>query len=127
MLRKRSRDLALSVRDGEAVKQKKQRSNKTRRITADDCDMLGLKAIARDTRSTFIRTVECRFCTTFGREEAPSLKRARTNNVARWDEPSTYFRTELFTKHMTGQHVEKWKEFKSLSFWYFIFFPTELQ
>ena len=72
----------------------------------------GLKISHRDPATNIVDSVACQFCLFYGREERVGGKRARTTNVKYFKHP---FRVDLFEKHMSSQHAEKWREYVAAS------------
>ena len=79
-------------------------------------DTFGAKVTARDLQTKAPISIVCRFCATFGREEADNVsdcKRARTNKTKYWEGKS--FRFNYFETHMKEQHKARFAEYYALS------------
>ena len=79
-------------------------------------DMYGVQVTARDPATKAPTSILCRFCATFGREEADDgsvRKRARTNKPKYWEGKT--FRSDYFKAHMKEQHKAKFAEYSALS------------
>ncbi|KAE9301439.1 hypothetical protein PR003_g22519 [Phytophthora rubi] len=71
----------------------------------------GLKIMARHATTGEVETVVCRFCITFGKEARANARRARTTDPKFFN----CFRTDLFERHLKGQHPLKWSKYCDLS------------
>lgn len=77
-------------------------------------EQFGLKISERHPVSKEVKSVLCRFCVAFGREDAPSEAKTRkkTTNVKYYTKS---FRVELFRKHLVGQHPLRWADYSRLA------------
>ena len=71
----------------------------------------GLRVTDVDPKTKLTRSVVCRFCETFGREDRPGRKRKATRNAHYYTNP---FRPENYRKHNESQHPSKWAEYQQL-------------
>lgn len=72
----------------------------------------GLKITEQE--GAVVKSVQCRFCIFFGKEEIPGKKRQRTqtSRVKYWTSP---FRPEYYKSHHESQHSQRWEEYQTLS------------
>ena len=76
----------------------------------------GVKVPARDLQTKAPILIVCRFCATFGREEADNVsdsKRAHTKKPKYWEGKS--FHSDYFKTHMKKQHKARFSEYSALS------------
>ena len=86
-------------------------SRSSKYVEAND-RVYGIVVVGRDSHSGEVDGLQCKFCVSFGREEKVGSKQKPTANVMSWKSP---FRYDNIEKHLIGQHLEKWKEYSSLS------------
>ncbi|KAE9254465.1 hypothetical protein PF004_g1026 [Phytophthora fragariae] len=70
----------------------------------------GLKIGTRNALTSEIETVACRFCSVFGREKSTTGSKAPIGTTKFF----ICFRTDLYEKHMAGQHPSKWSSNKGV-------------
>ena len=70
--------------------------------------LYGLSVTKRDERTSKVWAVSCRFCLKFGCKAKACAKRKRTTNVQVFNVP---FCTDVYKRHHSSAHPEKWKEF----------------
>ena len=63
-----------------------------------------------DPKTKLVRSVVCRFCKIFGREEQPGQKRKATKNAQYFTAP---FRPDCYRKHNETQHPCKWQHYQA--------------
>ncbi len=70
----------------------------------------GLWVTDVDPKTKLVRSVVCRFCEIFGREEQPGRKRKATKNAQYFTAP---FRPDYYRKHNETQHPCKWQHYQA--------------
>lgn len=73
---------------------------------------LDLRVSSRETNSSRVHGLQCHFCVGFGRKEKVCTKAKPSSDVQGWIHPLSY---ENIENHVTGQHPQKWTEYKLLS------------
>ena len=72
----------------------------------------GLSIGCRDSKTSEVISVRCRFCD-FGREEGEGTrKRKKTNHIKFFKAP---WRSDNITRHLNENHSEQYKEYKKLN------------
>jgi hypothetical protein len=66
-----------------------------------------------DPKTKLVRSVVCRFCEIFGREEQPGQKRKATKNAQYFTAP---FRPDCYRKHNETQHPCKWEHYQAADY-----------
>jgi hypothetical protein len=72
----------------------------------------GLMVTSRDTTTSVVSSVACRFCISFGREEKVGQKRKSITTKKYFTAP---FRPKLYRQHHESQHPSQWAEYSSAS------------
>ncbi|KAI8895523.1 hypothetical protein BC833DRAFT_567403 [Globomyces pollinis-pini] len=90
--------------------QPKKKSKKELSFLNSHAMKYGLQVTGRCPTSGIVRSVCCRFCIEFGREEKTGSKRKATERVKYFD----HFRTDNYVQHLIQQHPAKWQEYQSL-------------
>lgn len=72
----------------------------------------GLKVATREPTTGRITSVECRFYTSFGREEKVRQKRRKSSTTKYFTAP---FRVDLYKQHHTREHPTRYFEYSKLS------------
>jgi hypothetical protein len=70
----------------------------------------GLRVTDVDPKTKLVRSVVCRFCEIFGREEQPGRKRKATKNAQYFTAP---FKPDCYRKHNETQHPCKWQHYQA--------------
>jgi hypothetical protein len=70
----------------------------------------GLRVCERDSANCAVKSVVCRFCVVFGREEKIGTNRKATGRSKYFET----FRTDHYIHHLTQQHPQKWSEYSKL-------------
>lgn len=71
----------------------------------------GSKVVSRDSKSSKVMGVQCRFCITFGREEKADAKQKVASSVQAWKSPFCYDNIE---HHLCTQHIKQWDVYQTL-------------
>ena len=85
-------------------------SKKNMQFQREPATKYGLKITARDSQTSAVSNVACRFYIVFGKEEAVDRKRKTTANVKYFDS----FHTDNYELHIKTQHAQKWEEYRKL-------------
>jgi hypothetical protein len=75
----------------------------------------GLEVMHRDPKTAEVISIQCQFCTYFGKEVDPNQerRRAKTGHPKSW---THNWRTHLYIKHHVGAHASIWCAYQLLSY-----------